>query len=134
MPRRRKGFNSPWPHTSLRSFSVNTMDLASKKCIPCETGISPLDIGDVGQYLKRVPGWVYDGTTGVGKITRDFKFRDFKEAMVFVNKVAEIAEAEGHHPDIHIFYNQVRLDIWTHAANGLTENDFVLAAKVNSLA
>ena len=110
------------------------MDLASKKCIPCETGISPLDIGDVGQYLKRVPGWVYDGTTGVGKITRDFKFRDFKEAMVFVNKVAEIAEAEGHHPDIHIFYNQVRLDIWTHAANGLTENDFVLAAKVNLLA
>jgi len=54
--------------------------------------------------------------------------------MVFVNKVAEIAEAEGHHPDIHIFYNQVRLDIWTHAANGLTENDFVLAAKVNLLA
>ena len=109
------------------------MSLLGKKCIPCEAGTLPLEIEDIERYLGEVPGWRYDKTTGIGKITRDFKFGNFKEAMMFVNKVAEVAEGEGHHPDIHIFYNQVRLELWTHAAGGLTENDFVSAAKVSTL-
>lgn len=109
------------------------MNLTNKKCIPCEAGTPPLEIEEIEKYLKEAKDWKYDGTTGAGKITRDFKFRDFKETMIFINKVAEVAESEGHHPDIHIFYNQVRLELWTHAANGLTENDFIVAAKIDNL-
>ena len=67
------------------------------------------------------------------KIKKKLKLKDFKEAMAFVNKVAEIAESEGHHPDIHIFYNQVRIELWTHAVGGLSENDFIMAAKLDGL-
>ncbi len=81
------------------------------------------------KLLQEVSGWKMEGS----KITREFNFKDFKEAMDFVNKVAGIAEEEGHHPDIYIFYSLVRLTLWTHAAGGLTENDFILAAKVEEL-
>ncbi len=65
------------------------------------------------------------------KIARKFEFKDFQESMRFVNRVAEVAEAEGHHPDMHIFYNKVNLELWTHAAGGLTDNDFILATKID---
>ncbi|MEW6035815.1 MAG: 4a-hydroxytetrahydrobiopterin dehydratase [Candidatus Micrarchaeota archaeon] len=106
------------------------MELARKKCVPCEGGIAPLGQAEAEAYLKQVDaGWSLAG----GRIAREFRFRDFREAMSFVNKVAGIAEAEGHHPDIHIRWNRVRLEIFTHAINGLHENDFIVAAKIDAL-
>jgi len=107
------------------------MDLLSKKCVACEGGTPPLAQEEAGEYLKQTPGWQTD--EGVKKISREFNFRDFAEAMKFVNKVAEIAESESHHPDVHIFYGRVVVELWTHAVSGLSLNDFILAAKINTL-
>jgi 4a-hydroxytetrahydrobiopterin dehydratase len=76
------------------------------------------------------PAWAVTGNT---RLAREFTFSDFTDAMRFVNEVAGIAEAEGHHPDLYIFYNKVHVTLYTHAANGLTENDFIVAAKLDSL-
>lgn len=108
------------------------MDLTQKKCIPCEIGTPPMEIDKARSLLNEVPGWDLDEGPP-SKITKQFKFKDFKEALEFVNKVGEIAEAEGHHPDIKIVYNRVTLTLFTHAAKGLTQNDFILAAKVNNI-
>ncbi len=81
-------------------------------------------------FLKELnPAWEIseDGK----KISRKFKFKDFKEAMQFINKVADIAETEGHHPDLHIFYNKVVIELWTHTVGGLSENDFIMASKID---
>jgi len=86
---------------------------------------------EVETYIKEVPGWSVTGD--YKKIEREFAFSDFKKAMVFVNKVADIAEREGHHPDLRIFYNRVKIELWTHAVDGLSENDFIVAAKVGQL-
>ncbi|MCL4405133.1 MAG: 4a-hydroxytetrahydrobiopterin dehydratase [Patescibacteria group bacterium] len=106
------------------------MDFSNKHCVPCEGGIKPLDARAVSGYLKDVPGWTLDKAT---VIKREFKFETFKQAVAFVNKVADLTEIEGHHPDIYIFYNIVRLELSTHAIGGLSNNDFILAAKVNNL-
>ena len=105
--------------------------LSDKKCIACEGGTSPLEAKKVKEHIAELDGgWeVVDGK----KIRKEFKFKDFKEAITFVNKTAEIAESEGHHPDIHIFYNQVIVELWTHAVGGLSENDFILAAKIDKI-
>lgn len=104
-------------------------NLDQQHCVPCEGGVAPLTKADAEETMKHVPGWMLsdDGKT----ISRDFEFKDFKTAMAFVNKVADIAEGEGHHPDIHIWWNKVRLDLSTHAIKGLSTNDFILAAKIN---
>lgn len=83
------------------------------------------------RYLPEVPGWTLapDGT----KISREFEFENFKGAMRFVNAVADIAESEGHHPDIYVFWNRVKFELSTHAIGGLSENDFILAAKIAKL-
>ena len=100
-------------------------------CVPCEGGVAPLSKKDAEETMKHVPGWVLNDS---GKqISRDFIFKDFKEAMVFVNKVADIAEGEGHHPDIAISWNKVKLGLSTHAIGGLSTNDFILAAKIKVL-
>ena len=105
-------------------------DLTKKHCVPCEGGIAPFSPSQIKDYLKEVPEWtVFDNS----KIKREFKFKDFKEAMNFISKVADLAEAEGHHPDIHIFYNKVSLELSTHAIGGLSENDFILAAKIDQV-
>ena len=114
-------------------------DLTSKKCVPCEApssgsgqgGTLPLPPNAIAEYLSqlKMEGYVVDKK----RIKREFKFKDFAEAIQFVNKVAEIAEQEGHHPDIHIFYNKVRIELWTHAISGLSENDFILAAKIEKM-
>lgn len=106
------------------------MDLTSKKCVPCEGGVPPFTQEQVEQYQKEISdAWeVLDGK----KLFLKKKFEDFKTAMVFVNKVADIAEADQHHPNIEIFYNIVKLTLWTHAIAGLSENDFILAAKIDS--
>ena len=104
------------------------MELTKKHCIPCESDMPPLEADRVPNYLKYTPGWASPDNK---KITREFKFKDFVESMKFVNKVADIAESEGHHPDIYIFYNLVRFELSTHNIKGLSENDFILAAKIN---
>jgi len=104
--------------------------LSDKKCVACEGGTPPLEAEKVKEYMAELGGgWEVLG----GKIKKDFKFKDFKEAMAFVNKVAEIAENEGHHPDIHVFYDKVEIELWTHAVGGLSENDFIMAAKIDGL-
>ena len=106
-------------------------NLLSKKCVPCEGGIPPFTQEQIKQYVPLVPGWEVGENK---KLQRDFKFKDFKETMQWVNKVADLAESEGHHPDILIHgWNKVRLELTTHAINGLSENDFILAAKINAL-
>lgn len=108
------------------------MDLAQKKCVPCEIGTPPLNPSEYEPLLKQLKlDWqVIDQK----KITQEFKFKDFVEAMRFVNKVAELAENEGHHPDIYIYYNKVKIELITHNIKGLSENDFVVAAKIEKLA
>lgn len=107
------------------------MSLHDKKCIPCETKIPPMEPTDIEKYLAELksPWNVVDNK----KISQEFKFKDFTEAIAFVNKMAELAESEGHHPDIHIFYNKVLVEIWTHFIGGLSENDFILASKIELL-
>ncbi len=107
-------------------------DLLNKKCVPCEVGGIPLTREEAEKYLPQTSGWVIDEAGR--EISKEFEFKDFAEAMKFVNKVAEIAESEGHHPDIHVFYNKVKLNLSTHAIGGLSENDFILAAKINATA
>ena len=117
--------------------------LSDKKCVACEKGVPPLNEKEIKEYLGQVKdGWeVIDGK----KITKEFKFSaqggsapdgkdsPFMQAMEFINKVAAIAEGEGHHPDIYIFYNKVKIELSTHAIDGLSENDFILAAKVDNI-
>ncbi len=104
------------------------MKLSEKKCVPCEGGTPPLTEKEIAGYLPDIPGWEVVENK---RIKKEFKFQDFKEAMAFVNKIAAIAEEQGHHPDIYIFYNLARLELWTHAVGGLSENDFIMAAKID---
>jgi len=106
-------------------------DFSQQHCVPCEGGIAPLSTEDAKGILEYVQGWTLDGEGK--KISRDFMFKDFKEALAFVNKVGEIAEGEGHHPDIYLWWNKVRLELSTHAIGGLSTNDFIIAAKANTL-
>jgi 4a-hydroxytetrahydrobiopterin dehydratase len=98
-------------------------------CMACEAGTPPMPAAQAQTLLAEVPGWDLADQT----LSRTFRFKDFKAAMAFVNQVADLAEAEGHHPDIHISWNRVRLELTTHALTGLSETDFILAAKVNAL-
>lgn len=106
-------------------------NLLNKKCKPCEGGVQPFTKEEVLAYSLQVPGWMFDEEAE--KISKEFKFKDFIESINFVKKVADLAESEGHHPDIHIYYNKVLLELSTHAIGGLSENDFILAAKVDTL-
>ncbi len=111
------------------------MDLTQKHCVPCEGGTAPLTKKEAEIMMQHVPGWrlMQDAKKGQLSIGRDFEFPDFRGSMAFVEKVAEIANAEDHHPDIYVFYNVVKLQLSTHAIGGLSENDFIVAAKVNKL-
>lgn len=108
------------------------MDLTQKHCIPCESGDPPVSEKKEKEFRKQVPDWLLLRDQE-HKLRRQFKFKDFQEAMKFVNNVARIAERQGHHPDIYIFYNKVQLDLFTHAVGGLSENDFIMAAKIDKL-
>lgn len=105
------------------------MNLTQKKCMPCEAGTPPLEQEKVNEFLKEIPTWQLKD----GHLYKKFKFRNFVEAMEFVNKIAEIAEIEGHHPDFCVHYNKVEIELFTHAIKGLSENDFILAAKIDEL-
>lgn len=106
-------------------------NLLDKKCVPCEGKMPPLTADQIEEYSSQALKW---GVLENKKIRREFPFKNFKEAMAFVNKVADLAESEGHHPDIHLYdWSKVRIDISTHAVNGLSENDFILAVKIDKL-
>ena len=110
------------------SQSSELMALTDKKCVPCEGGVQPFTESQINDYLAQLKTeWE---VVAFIKIKKQFKFKDFKEAMAFVNKIAEIAEKEGHHPDITINYNRVTIELSTHSIGGLSENDFILAAKI----
>jgi len=110
---------------------MNKKDLLKKKCVPCEEGGEPLSGADLQDYMDEVPHWSLDEKKQ--KISREFKFQDFIGAINFVERVADVAEMEGHHPDIHVYYNKVVLELWTHKINGLSDNDFILAAKIEAV-
>lgn len=106
-------------------------DLAKKECKPCDGGTPPLKGDALKQMQSRLDGgWQVREEQ---RLEREFKFPDFRHALEFVNRVGEIAEEQNHHPDIYFTYGQARIQIWTHKINGLTESDFVLAAKISEL-
>ncbi len=105
-------------------------DLASKECVPCKGDVPPLGKEEIGKLLGQLNGW---GIEKDHHLTRSFPFKDFVTALAFVNKVGELAEREAHHPDIYLSWGKVRIEIWTHKINGLTESDFILAAKIDKL-
>ena len=109
-------------------------DLANKKCIPCEGGIPNFDITEIHKYLKMVDGWkVESDENKIYFLLKEFEFKNFIESQEFINKVGAIAESEGHHPDIAFGWGYAEVKIYTHKINGLHENDFILAAKINQL-
>lgn len=104
-------------------------DLAQRRCKPCEGGVPPLTADEIAALLKRLPAWqVVDG-----KLTRTFEFRNYHETMAFVNATAWISHREDHHPDLAVGYKQCRVDYITHAIGGLSENDFICAARIDAL-
>jgi 4a-hydroxytetrahydrobiopterin dehydratase len=107
-------------------------ELAQKKCVACEGSTAPFNKEEATVLLKQVNGWTLSGD--VRWISKEFKFKDFKEALAFVNTVGAIAEQEGHHPDIQLSWGKVVIELTTHAIKGLSENDFILAAKIDQLA
>lgn len=112
------------------------MKLSEKKCIPCEDdSVQPLSCQEIAkitaEHQAEITGWKINDTCT--RMTFEKIFPDFVTAMEFINRVAELAETEGHHPDITIWYNRVQLDLWTHSIGGLSENDIIVAAKINSL-
>lgn len=109
----------------------NTQDLSKKRCLPCEGGVEACSLEQASSYLQQLQGWELsqDGK----RIRKDWKLKNFMEGIRFFEKVAKIAEEEMHHPDLHLEgYRHVWIEIWTHAIGGLSENDFILAAKIDA--
>ena len=106
-------------------------ELKDKKCAPCEGGVKPLPKAGAQRLMSELSGWelAKDGLS----IQKDLVFKNFDKAMDYINMVADLAEFEGHHPDIDIRYNKVKLVLSTHAIGGLSENDFILAAKIDAI-
>lgn len=114
---------------------ANEIELAKKKCVPCESkDLKPMSIEVAEELLHQVPGWNISNEDGKLKLQRAWKVKSFIKGLELFKHVADIAEAEGHHPDLHLVnWNNASIDIWTHSIGGLTENDFILAAKIGSL-
>ena len=105
------------------------MTLEQEQCAPIKRGAPPMSAEEARELASQAPGWSLTDTS----LAREFTFQDFREAISFVNRVADIAEREGHHPDITIYYNKVRLSLSTHNIGGLSRNDFILAAKISKV-
>jgi 4a-hydroxytetrahydrobiopterin dehydratase len=109
-------------------------DLLDKKCEPCEGGLLPFDISEIHKYQKKVDGWdVNENEKKIYFLEKKFTFKDFINSLDFINKVGKISEAEGHHPDISLGWGYAKIIITTHAIEGLSENDFILAAKIDQI-
>ena len=109
-------------------------DLIEKKCVPCEGGVKAFDISEIHKYQKKVDGWeIIKNNKEIYLLEKKFKFKNFKDSQNFINKVGDIAEIEGHHPEILFGWGYAKINITTHAISGLSENDFILAAKIDNL-
>jgi 4a-hydroxytetrahydrobiopterin dehydratase len=109
-------------------------DLFKKKCKPCEGGIPALDISEIHKYQKKIDGWeVKSNEKKIYFLEKEFKFKNFLNSQKFVNEVSKISENEGHHPDILFGWGYAKIKITTHAIEGLSENDFILAAKIDQI-
>jgi len=105
--------------------------LSTRRCVPCEGGVPPLTPDQARRYRQATPEW---HIVGERLLERTLRFQTFAQALEFVNRIGRLAEDEGHHPDIHVHYTRVRLELCTHAIGGLSENDFIVAAKIDALA
>jgi len=105
-------------------------DLAAKNCVPCRGGVPALSGEELDKFERQLPDWQ---VINRHHLQRVFTFPDFKQALAFVNQVAEIAEAQGHHPDILLAWGKAEITLWTHKIDGLTESDFIMAAKIDKL-
>lgn len=105
-------------------------ELASKTCVPCRGGVPPMKGDELNRYLNQVKGWK---AINEHHLTKAFTFPDFKQALAFVNRVGAVAEEQGHHPDILLTWGKAEVTTWTHKIDGLTESDFILAAKIDQL-
>ena len=105
-------------------------DLAAKTFVPCRGGVPPLKGAELNKIQKEVPGW---SVVKEHHLEKTFSFPDFAQALAFTNKVGALAEEQGHHPDIHLTWGKVTVTTWTHKIDGLTESDFILAAKIDKL-
>ena len=109
-------------------------ELLKKKCVPCEGGVIPFDISQIHEFQKKVDGWnITKNKKKVFFLEKNFKFKNFNESQNFVNKVGKISEEEGHHPDIFFGWGFAKINITTHSIAGLSENDFILAAKIDQI-
>ena len=106
------------------------MGLSEKTCVPCRGGVPPLTADEIRPLASQVKQW---NVVNSHHVEKEFKFSDFKNALDFVNKVGSIAEEQGHHPDIYLAWGKARVTIWTHKIDGLTESDFILAAKIDQV-
>jgi len=107
--------------------------LTQESCVPCRGGVPTLTASEIAALKPQVPNWKVTEVEGIKRIERDFEFKDFREALEFTNAVGELAEHEGHHPDLHLSWGRVRVETWTHKIKGLHQNDFILAAKTDEL-
>ncbi len=106
-------------------------ELASKECIPCKGGVPPLKGQELSELLDKLDGgWQ---VVDEHHLEKEYRFKDFRSALAFTNRVGELAETQGHHPDIHLSWGKVKLILWTHKIGGLTESDFIFAAKADTL-
>ena len=109
-------------------------DLKEKKCVPCEGGVPPLDLSEIHKYQKKIDGWdVKPNEKKIYCLEKNFKFKNFSDSQIFVNKVGEISVKENHHPDISFGWGYAKVTVTTHAIEGLSENDFILAAKIDQI-
>ncbi len=105
-------------------------ELANMTCVPCQGGVPPLKGKELDELRRKLPGW---NVVNERRLHRAFTFPDFRQALEFVNRVGELAEQQGHHPDILLTWGKAEITIWTHKIDGLTQSDFVLAAKIDRL-
>jgi len=109
-------------------------DLYKKRCVACDGKTPPFDTAEIHKYLKKVDGWsVEKNKSNNFFLVKEFKFKSFKDSQDFVNKIGDIAEAEGHHPDISFGWGYANIKIFTHAIKGLAESDFILASKIDQI-
>lgn len=118
-------------------MSTKNIPLRDRRCVPCEGGDPQLDDPTAKLLLAELSGWAISQAGEKDKphkqLTKTFKFGDFLAAMAFVDRMAALAEEEGHHPDFAVHYSQVDVTLWTHAVGGLSENDFILASKIDAI-
>lgn len=103
-------------------------DLASRECVPCRGGVPPMGGAEIDKFIKELDGWE---VVEEHHLRKTFEFKNFRESLAFVNRVGELAEEQGHHPDIFFGWGHAEVNIWTHKIDGLTESDFILAAKID---